>query len=163
MPNINTKIVATLGPATDAPGILKQLMVAGANVFRLNASHGTTADHSARVAAVRSTAAETGVHAGILLDLQGPKIRLGRFDNGGCLLAVGSEFTITTEEVLGDSLRASTGYAKFARDVQEGDRILLADGAIELRAVATDGIAVRTEVLCGGPIGDNKGINLPGV
>jgi pyruvate kinase len=163
MPNINTKIVATLGPATDSPGILKQLMAAGANVFRLNASHGTTADHAARIASVRAIAAETGLHAGILLDLQGPKIRLGRFENGGCVLAAGSEFTITTEEVLGTASVASTGYARFARDVQEGDRILLADGAIELRAIATDGIAVRTEVVYGGPISDHKGINLPGV
>ncbi len=75
---------------------------------------------------------------------------------------MGSEFTITTEEVLGTAALACTGYSKFARDVQEGDRILLADGAIELRALATDGISVRTEVICGGPLGDNKGINLPG-
>jgi pyruvate kinase len=163
MPRINTKIVATLGPATDAPGVLKQLMLAGANVFRLNASHGTAADHLARAAAVRATAAETGVHAGILLDLQGPKIRLGKFENGGCTLTAGCEFTITTEEVLGNPSQASTGYAKFAHDVQEGDRILLADGGIELRALATDGVSVRTEVISGGPIGDNKGINLPGV
>jgi pyruvate kinase len=163
MPRIKTKIVATLGPATDAPGVLKQLMLAGANVFRLNASHGTQADHLARVAAVRATAAETGVHAGILLDLQGPKIRLGKFENGGCILTSGSEFTITTEEVLGGPSQASTGYARFAHDVQEGDRILLADGGIELRALAADGVSVRTEVICGGPIGDNKGINLPGV
>jgi len=163
MPRINTKIVATLGPATDPPGVLKQLMLAGANVFRLNASHGAAADHLTRVAAVRATAAEAGVHAGILLDLQGPKIRLGKFENGGCVLTAGCEFTITTEEVLGNASQASTGYSRFAHDVQEGDRILLADGGIELRALATDGVSVLTEVISGGPIGNNKGINLPGV
>ncbi len=163
MPKIHTKIVATLGPATDPPGMLRQLMTAGATVFRLNASHGTAADHAARAAAVRSTAAEAGVHAGVLLDLQGPKIRLGRFENGGTVLSNGSEFIITTEEVPGNAQRASTGYSRFARDVQEGDRILLADGAIELRALSTDGVSVRTEVVSGGPISDNKGINLPGV
>jgi len=163
MPVINTKIVATLGPATDGPGILKQLLLAGANIFRLNASHGNVDDHAARVNAVRTTARELGIHAGILLDLQGPKIRLGKFADGGCTLVQGSEFTITTEQVLGTAERASTGYARFAKDVQGGDRILLADGALELRALDSDGMAVRTEVVCGGPISDHKGINLPGV
>jgi pyruvate kinase len=162
MPN-NTKIVATLGPATDAPGVLSQMIAAGANVFRLNASHGTQSEHTARVATVRTAAREAGVHAGILLDLQGPKIRLGRFDNGGCTIETGAVFTITTEVVMGNSERASTGYARFARDVQAGDSILLCDGAIALRAIESDGILVRTEVVCGGPLRDNKGINLPGV
>jgi pyruvate kinase len=163
MPVINTKIVATLGPATDGPGILKQLLLAGANIFRLNASHGNVDDHAARVQLVRTTAKELGIHAGILLDLQGPKIRLGNFADGGCTLVQGSEFTITTEQILGTAERASTGYARFAKDVQGGDRILLADGALELRALDSDGVAVRTEVVCGGPVSDHKGINLPGV
>src|SRR5207237_1430376 len=132
-------------------------------VFRLNASHGAPDDRAARIGAVRAAAHRAGVHAGILLDLQGPKIRLGRFENGGCHLQGGSSFTITTEAVLGTAERASTGYSSFARDVAAGDRILLADGAIELRALASDGVSVRTEVIQGGPIGDHKGINLPGV
>ncbi|HXB67953.1 MAG TPA: pyruvate kinase [Candidatus Acidoferrales bacterium] len=159
----NTKIVATLGPATDAPDVLNQLIAAGVDVFRLNASHGAQDAQAGRIHAVRAAARKGGVHAGILLDLQGPKIRLGRFENGGCLLEAGTHFTITTENVLGSPERASTGYALFARDVKPGDRILLADGSIELRAVDSDGISVRTEVVRGGPIGDNKGINLPGV
>jgi len=159
----NTKIVATLGPATDPPGVLNQLLSAGADVFRLNASHGTQDDHAARIDAVRAAAEKSGVPAGILLDLQGPKIRLGRFENGGCTLASGRQFTITTEKVLGSPERASTGYARFAHDVKSGDRILLADGAIELRALESDGTSVRTEVIHGGPVGDHKGINLPGV
>ena len=159
----NTKIVATLGPATDNPGVLTQLICAGVDVFRLNASHGTQEENAARLAAVRACARETHKHAGILLDLQGPKIRLGRFENGGCTLKVGATFIITTEAGLGNCERASTSYAKFAQDVQAGDRILLADGAIELRAIATDEVAVRTEVITGGAIGDHKGINLPGV
>jgi pyruvate kinase len=163
MPIINTKTVATLGPATDAPGILKQLLASGASIFRLNASHGTTDDQAARVTAVRAAAREAGIHAAILLDLQGPKIRLGRFADGGCTLLQGTVFTITTETVLGTAERASTGYARFAADVQAGDRILLADGALELRALASDGVSVRTEVVSGGPISDHKGINLPGV
>jgi pyruvate kinase len=159
----NTKIVATIGPATDGPGVLAQLLSAGVDVFRLNASHGTQIDHEARIVAVRAAAREAGSHVAILLDLQGPKIRLGRFENGGCTLVAGSRFIISTEPVVGTAERASTGYLNFARDVQAGDRILLADGSIELRALETDGIAVETEVVNGGPIGDNKGINLPGV
>jgi pyruvate kinase len=157
-----TKIVATLGPATDAPGVLPQLLSAGVDVFRLNASHGTQAEHAARIAAVRSAAAPGG-HVGILLDLQGPKIRLGRFAGGGCTLAEGSRFSVTTEPDTGTCERVSTGYTNFARDVRPGNRILLADGAIELRALSTNGIAVETEVVRGGYISDHKGINLPGV
>ena len=163
MHTISTKIVATLGPATDGSDVLKRLLLDGANIFRLNASHGNSDDHAARIAAVRATSKELGIHAGILLDLQGPKIRLGRFAEGGCTLVAGDPFTITTETVLGTAERASTGYARFAKDVHEGDRILLADGALELRATSADGVSVCTEVITGGPISDNKGINLPGV
>ena len=133
MPN-NTRIVATLGPATDGAGVLDQMIAAGATVFRLNASHGDQAAHAARIAAVRAAARTACVHAGILLDLQGPKIRLGRFENGGCVIETGDTFTITTVPVMGNAERASTGYAKFARDVQAGDRILLCDGEVALRA-----------------------------
>src|SRR5271165_6383203 len=96
-----TKIVATLGPAISGSPALKSMFEAGVNVFRLNASHGTWDDHLTHIASVRAAAAELGVHAGILLDLQGPKIRLGRFEGGRCDLEPGALFTITTESVLG--------------------------------------------------------------
>jgi pyruvate kinase len=159
----NTKIVATLGPSTDAPGMLAQLVANGVDVFRLNASHGTNEEHAARIQAVRAEAKAARAHPGILLDLQGPKIRLGRFENKECVLQAGADFTITTEPVMGNCDVASTGYASFARDVRPGDRILLSDGAVELRALASDEVSVRTEVVTGGRIGDHKGINLPGV
>src|SRR5271169_4951397 len=159
----NTKIVATLGPATDSPDVLAQMLGAGVDVFRLNASHGTQEDHAARIDAVRKAAREARVHAGILLDLQGPKIRLGRFEEGHATLETGATFTITTEQVMGTAERASTGYSRFAHDVKPGDRILLADGSIELVALESDGTSVRTRVVNGGPISDHKGINLPGV
>src|ERR1041385_3233376 len=159
----NTKIVATLGPATDSPGILERFLAEGVDVFRLNASHGTQADQATRIAAVRKAARAAGLHVGILLDLQGPKIRLGSFEGGGCTLQNGATFTITTETVMGTCERASTGYNRFAQEVQPGDRILLADGAVELRALTRDETSVRTEVVSGGPLGDHKGINLPGV
>src|SRR5262247_1716611 len=136
---------------------------AGVDVFRLNSSHGSQDEAAGRIAAVRAAAKEAGTHAGVLLDLQGPKIRLGRFENGGCTLEAGSHFTITTEKILGTGERACTGYSRFAQDVQAGDRILLADGSIELRALVSDGTSVRTLVVTGGPISDHKGINLPGV
>src|SRR5664279_1468903 len=129
----NTKIVATLGPATDAPGVLRQLLAAGVDVFRLNASHGAQDDHA------------------------------GRFEEGHAMLETGATFTITTEPVMGSAERASTGYSGFAHDVRPGDRILLADGSIELLSLESDGTSVRTRVVSGGPIGDHKGINLPGV
>ncbi|HWQ54171.1 MAG TPA: pyruvate kinase [Bryobacteraceae bacterium] len=159
----NTKIVVTLGPATDVPGILPRLIEAGADVFRLNMSHGTQEEHAARIEAVRRESAAVGRFAGILLDLQGPKIRLGKFNSGGCVLATGTEFVITAEDVPGDCSRAHTSYAGLARQVRPGDRILLADGAVELQVIETDGVAVRTRVVSGGPIASNRGINLPGV
>ncbi|HEX6545274.1 MAG TPA: pyruvate kinase, partial [Bryobacteraceae bacterium] len=122
-----TKIVATLGPATDSPEILRQVLHAGVNVVRLNASHGTQAEHAGRIQAVREIARETGMNIGILLDLQGPKIRLGTFRNGGCLLETGAIFTLTTQTVEGTPETASTSYPEFARDVKPGDRVLLAD------------------------------------
>ena len=140
----NTKIVATLGPATDAPGVLRQLLAAGVDVFRLNASHGAQDEHAARIDAVRGAARDARVHAGILLDLQGPKIRLGRFEDGHAMLETGTAFTITTEPVIGTAERASTGYSRFAKDVQPGARILLADGIDRTRALESDGISVRT-------------------
>jgi pyruvate kinase len=159
----NTKIVATMGPASDPPAAIRQLLLAGVDVFRLNASHSTQAEHAARIALIRQVTAELGHPASILLDLQGPKIRLGSFADGGCTLEKGGVFTIATEALLGDCRRASTTYANFAADVKPGDRVLLADGAIELRVLDVSGQLVRTEVVCGGPISDHKGVNLPGV
>ncbi len=158
-----TKIVATLGPSTDADEVLRKLFEAGVDVFRLNASHGTPEDIVRRIRAVRQLSVEYGVHKGILLDLQGPKIRVGTFPNGPHELREGDTFTITTERVEGSAEMASTSYAEFARDVKAGDPVLLADGSIQLRVLATDGIAARCVVVSGGTISDRKGINLPGV
>jgi pyruvate kinase len=157
----NTKIVATLGPAADP--VLRHLIDAGVDVFRLNASHGSEPERAARIRAVQTAASETGRFLPTLLDLQGPKIRLEKFAEGGCTLETGARFTITVDPVLGNCERASTSYAQFALDVKPGDRILLADGTVELRAMETDGRSVRCTVIAGGPISDNKGINLPGV
>src|SRR6266481_3225902 len=158
-----TKIVATLGPASGSEEGIHNLIQAGVDVFRLNASHGTQEIHAESIRRVRKVASEMGTHSGILLDLQGPKIRLGKFEGGRVELPDGGKFTITTETVMGTTEHASTTYADFAKDVKGGDRVLLADGSIELMVLDSDGLAARCEVVSGGPIGDNKGINLPGV
>ncbi|MBM3783957.1 MAG: pyruvate kinase [Acidobacteria bacterium] len=158
-----TKIVATLGPASGTRECIAQLLGAGVNVFRLNMSHGTQDEQAARLKLVRELSVETGKPAGSLVDLQGPKIRLGLFEGGKVELKAGDTFEISTEEALGTAARASTVYKELARDVSPGDRILLADGAVELRAESTDGVTVKSRVVSGGWIGDRKGINLPGV
>ena len=159
----STKIVATLGPASDSPEQIRKLLEAGVDIFRLNASHGQKEDHVRRIQTAREIAKEMGIYVGLLLDLQGPKIRLGEFENGGCLLTNGSIFTLTTEQVMGNEKIASTSYPEFARDVKPGNFVLIADGSVKLRVISTDGIAARCEVLIGGMVGNRKGINLPGV
>ncbi len=158
-----TKIVATLGPATDTKDMIAKLFAAGVDVFRLNASHGVHEDHARRLRFVRQLSQELNIPAGVLLDLQGPKIRLGLFDGGKVYLANGEPFEISTEECLGNNQRASTVYQNFARDVSPGDRVLIADGTVELRVRSTDGVSAHCVVHAGGWIGDKKGINLPGV
>jgi pyruvate kinase len=159
----NTKIVATLGPATNSPEMIGAMIAAGVDVFRLNASHSTQAEHSIRMKMIREQASAANRHVGILLDLQGPKIRLGKFEGGACTLKTGDRFVITTQPTMGTSARASTGYADFASDVKPGNRVLLNDGSVELRAVDVRASEVEFDVIAGGVIGDNKGINLPGV
>jgi pyruvate kinase len=143
--------------------VMRSLFEAGVDVFRLNASHGTQDDHARRIQKVRELSSEFGTYAGILLDLQGPKIRLGTFKNGPCHLANDSVFTITTVPTDGTQEIAFTNYSEFARDVKQGDPVLLADGTVQLRVLDSDGIAARCVVVAGGMISDRKGINLPGV
>ncbi len=143
--------------------MIRKLLNAGVDIFRINASHGQKDDHVQRIRTVRTIAREMGIHAGILLDLQGPKIRLGEFENGGCTLKNGAIFTITTEPVMGNENIASTVYTEFARDVKPGNAVLIADGTVKLRVLSTDGVAARCEVEIGGPVSNRKGINLPGV
>jgi pyruvate kinase len=159
----HTKIVATLGPASDSLEKVVALMRAGVQIFRLNASHGVWAQHQRRIETIREAERATGRDVGILLDLQGPKIRLGRFAGGKCVLQTGDRFTITTDEIVGNAECASTTYCDFVKDVRPGDRVLLNDGAVTLRARSKDAASVTFDVVSGGPIGDQKGINLPGI
>lgn len=159
----NTKIVATVGPASRSPEMLRALLKAGVDVFRINASHGVYGEHSGVIQLIREISAECGVTPGILLDLQGPKIRLGKFEGGEATLETGAPFSITVEEVAGNAKVASTSYKLLAKDVAAGDRVLLADGSVELQALSTNGVAVEFKVVSGGIIRNNQGINLPGV
>src|SRR5580658_5414786 len=139
----NAKIVVTLGPASESPENIRALIRAGTHIFRLNASHGPWEKHAERIKAVREAEAATGFPASVLLDLQGPKIRLGRFTGGKCTLQTGARFTITTDEITGDITCASTSYAPFAEDVRPGERVLLNDGAVTLRALSRTGSRVE--------------------
>ncbi|MBF6046807.1 pyruvate kinase [Streptomyces sp. NRRL B-1677] len=157
------KIVCTLGPATDSYEQIKALVDAGMDVARFNLSHGTYADHEARYQRVRKAAEEAGRSVGVLADLQGPKIRLGRFREGPVLLERGDEFTITVEPVEGDRHTCGTTYDGLAADVSRGERILVDDGRVTLEVTEVDGPRVRTIVIEGGMVSDHKGLNLPGV
>ncbi len=161
--NRRAKIVCTLGPATHTPEAVLALVRAGMDVARLNFSHGTREDHAALYANVRRASGESGRAVGILVDLQGPKIRLGSFDAGPVTLVAGAAFTITTERGGGNGTLASTTYEALARDVHAGDALLIDDGNVKLRVEDTDGTRVRCTVIEGGVVSDHKGINLPGV
>jgi pyruvate kinase len=132
------------------------------DVARLNMSHGDYADHERNLRSVRDAAADAGRPVGVLADLQGPKIRLGRFTNGKEKLHVGATFSITIDNVDGTVERCSTTYKGLPGDVRPGDLILIDDGRIALRANEVTGTDVITEVVVGGPVSNNKGINLPG-
>ncbi|MER8001595.1 pyruvate kinase [Streptomyces sp. NPDC095613] len=157
-----SKIVCTLGPAVDSYEQLKSLIEAGMNVARLNMSHGSHPEHEDRYRRVREAAQDTGRAVGVLVDLQGPKIRLETFAEGPVELVRGDEFTITTEDVAGDKSICGTTYKGLPGDVSKGDQVLINDGNVELRVVEVEGPRVRTMVIEGGVISDHKGINLPG-
>ncbi|MFZ0142474.1 MAG: pyruvate kinase, partial [Aeromicrobium sp.] len=157
------KIVCTLGPATDTYERVRELAEAGMDVARLNMSHGTQADHEKVYEHVRQASADLGKAIAIMADLQGPKIRLGTFADGPVVLADGDEFTITTDDVAGDSTRCSTTYAGMPGDVSPGDEILIDDGRVRLRTVSVSDTDVTTKVEIGGQVSNHKGINLPGV
>jgi pyruvate kinase len=157
------KIVCTLGPATSTPEAIRELVDAGMDVARLNMSHGAHDEHERSYRMVRAAADETGKGVGIFADLQGPKIRLGRFADGPVRLEPGAAFTITTRDVLGDASVCSTTYDDLPGDVVKGDQVLVDDGKIRLRVTEVDGQDVHTVVEVGGEVSNNKGINLPGV
>src|SRR4051812_37852960 len=160
----HTKIIATVGPACAAPGVLEQLLLSGVNVFRLNFSHGSHPSHADVFQAIRAASARTRCHAAIMQDLSGPKIRTGAIVGGGPLrFKEGDEIRLGTGDHAGSEGRIFTPYAPLVHSAQRGDRLFLDDGRIELRVTDTSSDELRTVVVTGGPLGEHKGINAPGV
>src|SRR5437667_3427151 len=159
-----TKIIATVGPASGSDSMLDALVAAGVDIFRLNFSHGTQASHGETILRVRRAAQRAGRHVAILQDLAGPKFRTGRLAGKQPLkLAPGDKLRIATGDFPGTAGRISTPSEGLAAAVRPGDRLLLADGAIELRVDATDGREIEATVVDGGELGEHKGITAPGV
>ncbi|WP_138498549.1 pyruvate kinase [Nostoc sp. PA-18-2419] len=160
-----TKIVATIGPATSSPEMLKAIIEAGATTLRLNFSHGTHADHQRNIRLIRQTAFELNQPVGILQDLQGPKIRLGKFDNGFIVLAKGDRFTLTNRPVIGTQEISCVTYDYLAEEVPVGAKILLDDGRVEMvvEEINRDKGDLHCRVTVGGKLSNNKGVNFPGV
>ena len=161
-----TKIVATLGPASDTVDIIAAMIEAGCDVFRLNFSHGTAEDHAGRAARVREAAARVGREVAIMGDLQGPKIRVGKFENGKAMLVAGEPFlldaALDNKAPVSNSQQASLDYKELPQDVKSGDTLLLADGLIQLKVVKVVGDKVHTIIELGGELSNNKGINKMG-
>ena len=157
-----TKIVATLGPASSSKEVLKEMMVEGLNVCRLNFSHGAYDDHANSIKIIRELNDELGLNVAILADLQGPKIRTNEMEANGVLLEVGNEIKIITDKVVGNAVRFSINYQKLPQDVSPGEKILLDDGKIMLEVITTNG---KTEITCkiiqGGILSSKKGVNFP--
>ncbi|MDN6478334.1 pyruvate kinase [Corynebacterium variabile] len=158
-----TKIVCTLGPAVASQDKIRELVDAGMNVARLNFSHGEHADHQQNYEWVRAASEATGKPVGVLADLQGPKIRLGRFVEEKTYWADGEEIRITVDDVPGTHDRVSTTYKQLARDAKPGDRLLVDDGKVGLVCTSVEGNDVICEVTEGGPVSNNKGVSLPGM
>lgn len=158
-----TKIVATLGPASSEPEQIRKLINAGVNIFRQNMSHGDHSYHRETYARIREIAAELDEPVGILADLCGPKIRTGKFKQGSIELTHGDNVTVTTRDVEGETGLIPSQYTSLANDVEAEDRILLADGTLELEVDNVEGTEISCTVIHGGTLGNHKGINLPGV
>lgn len=158
-----TKIICTIGPASDELAILKELLIRGMNVARLNFSHGTREEHRRRIAAIRQASQETKIPVAIMLDTKGPEIRMGLFKNGKAILKEGATFTLTIDNVTGTDERVSVGYPGLVHDVAEGTQILLDDGNISLRVKNIENREINCIVENGGVISDRKKVNVPEV
>ena len=155
-----TKLVCTLGPATNTPKFIRGLVTAGASIFRINFSHGSPADHARAVELVRAVEAKSDGAIAVMADLPGPKVRLGALHRDPLKLVPGQGFVLR-HDAEADEESAATTYPDLARDMRTGDRILLADGAVELAVTGVDGHAVLTECVRGGTVRSGQGVNVP--
>lgn len=160
----HTKIVCTIGPSSSSPEMIEKLINAGMNVARLNFSHGTHEGHAQQLQIIREVSQRMNANVAVLMDLQGPKIRTGKLEEPHMVrLDPGADFTITSEKIVGTVERVSTTYEKLPHDVKVDDRILMADGTLELRVTEVAPPEIKCVVVRGGILGESKGINLPGV
>ncbi|MEK3732705.1 pyruvate kinase [Paenibacillus sp. FSL M8-0334] len=158
-----TKIICTIGPASDSVPVLKEMIQAGMTVARLNMAHGELDEHVQRMKNVRQAASELGTFVPIMMDIKGPEVRIGKLKEDFCELKTGEELVLTTEEILGDSERIGVNYPDLTRDVKAGDRILIDDGLIDLTVLAVEGTEIRCRIVSGGKLKPRKGVNLPGI
>jgi pyruvate kinase len=158
----NAKILATLGPASSDPGVIRQLFAAGVDVFRFNFSHGSHEDHRARYDAVRAIEKEIGRPVGILLDLQGPKLRLGTLASGKIKVSAGDELTLDMKPEPGDAQRVPLPHPEIFAAIKAGEDLLIDDGKVRLKVLACDGQSARVRVINDGVLSDRKGVNVPG-
>ncbi|NLC06706.1 MAG: pyruvate kinase, partial [Syntrophomonadaceae bacterium] len=158
-----TKIVCTIGPASQSVEILEQLINEGMDIARLNFSHGTHEEHLLRIEAIRQAMANTGRRVAIMLDTKGPEIRTGNLAKDTINLIEGEQITLTTEDILGDETRLSISYRGLPQDVKPGNMILIADGLIGLKVLRVQGTEILCEIAHGGEIGSRKNVNVPGV
>jgi len=163
LPAHKTKIVATIGPASESPEMLARLVRAGMNIARLNFSHGDLSKHAEIIRRIRDTVRETGRRVAIMADLPGPKLRLGKIDPEPIQLLPGEHFTLTSENIVGDMHRVSTSFERLPRVVKPGDKIFLNDGLVQLVVERVAGNSVECLVVVGGELRSRKGLNLPGV
>ncbi|MFW6022916.1 MAG: pyruvate kinase [Halanaerobiaceae bacterium] len=157
-----TKIVGTLGPASDNKKMIAQLVDAGLDVVRLNLSHGTYEDHGKKIELIREVEDDTGKTIGIMMDTRGPEVRTGSLKNGSVLLNTGDKIILTTEEVEGDSERISISYRNITNDLQPESILLIDDGLIKLKVLEINGDEIRCIIINGGKLGTHKGVNIPG-
>lgn len=163
LPNNKTKIVATIGPASESPEMLERLIRAGLNVARLNFSHGDFNGHSERIARIRAAECATGKRVAIMADLPGPKMRVGKIEPEPIQLRSGDTFTLTTEEIVGNAQRVSTNFPRLPKVVRLGDPLFLNDGLVQLVVERVAGNDVHCKVAVGGELRSKKGLNLPGI
>ncbi|MDU5949526.1 MAG: pyruvate kinase, partial [Paenibacillus macerans] len=160
---LRTKIICTLGPASDAAGVLQDMIRAGMTVGRLNMAHGELEEHARRIAQVRAAARELNTFVPIMMDIKGPEVRIGKLREAFAELKAGEELVLTTEQIAGDAARISVNYPDMPKVVREGGRILIDDGLVELRVLSAAGSEIRCRIVSGGKLKPNKGVNLPGI
>jgi pyruvate kinase len=162
-PSNKTKIVCTIGPASNSPEILKQMILAGMNIARLNFSHGEFSSHKEVIDNIRSAAEAAGRRVAIMADLSGPKMRISQLEPEPIELKSGDSFTLTNEDIVGNAERVSMSFPRLPQVVKPGDKLFLNDGFIQLEVVSIENIDVQCKVIVGGELRSRKGLNLPGI